>query len=72
MPSRSSRRSVVDAESISDAALHLFSERGYQATTMDDLGAALGIRGPSLYKHVRSKQDLLAGIMLETMNTLDP
>lgn len=70
MPSRSRRRSVVDAKSISDAALHLFSERGYQATTMDDLGAALGIRGPSLYKHVRSKQDLLAGIMLETMNTL--
>jgi AcrR family transcriptional regulator len=69
MPSRS-RRHPVDAESISDAALQLFSERGYQTTTMDDLGAALGIRGPSLYKHVRSKQDLLAGIMLQTMNTL--
>ncbi len=59
------RRSVIDAESISNAALRLFSDRGYQATTMDDLGAALGIRGPSLYKHVRSKHDLLVGHQLD-------
>jgi AcrR family transcriptional regulator len=64
------RRRVVGKSSISDAALELFADRGYQATTMDDIGAALGIRGPSLYKHVRSKQDLLVEIMLGTMNTL--
>src|ERR1700689_1565375 len=70
MAIRANRRSSIDAESISDAALRLFSERGYQATTMEDLGAVLGIRGPSLYKHVRSKQDLLVEIMLNTMNSL--
>jgi AcrR family transcriptional regulator len=48
----------------------LFAERGYQLTTMVDIGTALGIRGPSLYKHVASKQELLAEIMLETMTTL--
>jgi AcrR family transcriptional regulator len=64
------KRTAIDVEAISTAALGLFAQRGYQATTMDDIGAALGIRGPSLYKHVRSKQDLLAGIMLETMRTL--
>jgi AcrR family transcriptional regulator len=37
---------------------------------MVDIGAALGIRGPSLYKHVASKQGLLAEIMTETMTTL--
>jgi AcrR family transcriptional regulator len=50
--------------------LHLFAERGYRLTTMEDIGAALGIRGPSLYKHVTSKQELLAEIMTETMATL--
>jgi len=60
----------IDADTVSRAALTLFAKRGYQATTMDDIGAALGIRGPSLYKHVRSKQELLVGIMLETMDTL--
>jgi AcrR family transcriptional regulator len=60
----------VDADSILTAALTLFSERGYRATTMDDIGSAVGIRGPSLYKHVRSKHDLLVQIMVETMSTL--
>nr|MDT0665131.1 TetR/AcrR family transcriptional regulator [Micromonospora sp. DSM 115978] len=58
------------AAAIADAALRLFAERGYQATTMDDLGAAVGVRGPSLYKHVRSKQALLADLMTTTMETL--
>jgi AcrR family transcriptional regulator len=65
---RASRR--IDAEVIYHAALTVFARHGYQATTMDDIGAVLGIKGPSLYKHVRSKQDLLAGIMLGTMETL--
>ncbi len=39
---------------IRTAALELFTRLGYEATTMADLGAALGIRGPSLYKHVAS------------------
>jgi AcrR family transcriptional regulator len=37
---------------------------------MADIGAAAGIRGPSLYRHVHSKQDLLAEIMTGTMNEL--
>jgi AcrR family transcriptional regulator len=43
---------------------------GYEATTMADIGAELGIRGPSLYKHVPSKQDLLVQIMTGTINAL--
>ncbi|NKQ56103.1 TetR/AcrR family transcriptional regulator [Amycolatopsis sp. K13G38] len=52
------------------AALQLFTRHGYEATTMADIGAAVGIRGPSLYKHVASKQDLLAEIMVGTMQDL--
>jgi AcrR family transcriptional regulator len=48
----------------------LFAQFGYRSTTMADIGAALGIRGPSLYKHVGSKQDLLVQIMVGTMNAL--
>ncbi len=63
-------RAPVDARGVVNAALDLFADRGYRATTMADIGVALGIRGPSLYKHVRSKHDLLNAIMLETMHTL--
>jgi AcrR family transcriptional regulator len=52
--------------------LHLFAKHGYQLTTMADVGAAPGIRGPSLYKRVSSKQELLAEIMTETMTRRAP
>jgi AcrR family transcriptional regulator len=55
---------------IRTAALELFTRRGYEATTMADLGAEVGIRGPSLYKHVASKQDVLVDIMTTTMDAL--
>lgn len=55
---------------IRDAALDLFVRRGYEATTMADIGAAVGIRGPSLYKHVSSKQELFARLVVETMEHL--
>jgi AcrR family transcriptional regulator len=58
------------AAEIRDAALDLFAERGYAATTMADIGAAVGMRGPSLYKHVGSKQELLVQIMASTMDDL--
>lgn len=63
-------RSAIDADNIRAAALRLFAQFGYRSTTMADIGAALGIRGPSLYKHVGSKQDLLVQIMVGTMNAL--
>lgn len=58
------------AAEIRTAALELFTRLGYEATTMADIGAAVGIRGPSLYKHVSSKQDLLVEIMTGTMDAL--
>ena len=69
-PARPARPPVIDAVTIRVAALELFAAYGYRATTMADIGAALGIRGPSLYKHVQSKQDLLAEIMVDTITTL--
>ena len=51
---RASRR-----EALLDAAIQLFALRGYQAVTMDDIGAAVGMRGPSVYGHFSSKADLL-------------
>ncbi|GAA2339604.1 TetR/AcrR family transcriptional regulator [Dactylosporangium salmoneum] len=60
----------LEVAEIRRAALRLFAERGYRATTMADVGAAVGVRGPSLYRHVKSKQDLLVAVMIETMEAL--
>jgi AcrR family transcriptional regulator len=63
--------SVVTRRSlILESALELFATRGYQSTTMDEIGERVGIRGPSIYKHFRSKQDLLLVLMFQTMEQL--
>jgi AcrR family transcriptional regulator len=51
---------------VRDAALTLFAQWGYHGTTMSQIAAALGVRVPTLYSHIRSKQELLAEIMLTT------
>ena len=55
---------------VRDAALTLFAERGYHATSMRDIAAALNLQAPSLYNHVSAKQELLAEVMVETMEVL--
>jgi AcrR family transcriptional regulator len=61
---------AVDAEVVRAAALTLFAECGYRVTTMADIGAAVGIRGPSLYRYLSAKHDVLAEIMTATMTSL--
>jgi AcrR family transcriptional regulator len=52
-------------EQILDEAARLFSERGYHATSMRDIGEATGMLAGSLYAHIASKEDLLYQIVLE-------
>jgi AcrR family transcriptional regulator len=46
-------------EQLLAVAARLFCERGYHAVTMEEIGAAAGIAGPSVYNHFASKSDLL-------------
>jgi AcrR family transcriptional regulator len=50
-------------------AADLFRERGYRATTLDDIAARLGTSKPSLYTHFHSKDEMLAAISRETVET---
>lgn len=46
-------------------AARLFAEKGYHGAALSDIAKALGVKTPSLYAHVASKQDLLYEIMRE-------
>lgn len=63
---RARRRAVVDA------AAELFDAVGFHATSMDDVGAAAGISGPGLYRHVASKDDLLIAVFDRLWDRLRP
>jgi AcrR family transcriptional regulator len=42
-----------------ETAIRLFAARGYQAVSLDDIGAELGMAGPSLYHYYATKADIL-------------
>ncbi len=54
-------------ERILQEAVTLFYERGFTATTLDDIAHELGVTKPFIYTHFRSKTDLLAAICLPTI-----
>ena len=46
-------------DSLLDAAVALFNERGYEATSVDEVAGRLGITKSAIYHHVPSKVELL-------------
>jgi AcrR family transcriptional regulator len=49
-------------EQLLAAATELFGKRGFHAVSMEDIGAAAGISGPSVYRHFPSKAALMVAI----------
>jgi AcrR family transcriptional regulator len=49
-----------------DAAAKLFSTRGYVDTGIDDIGEAVGVTGPAVYRHFKSKEALLVAVLAST------
>ena len=47
-------------------ALRLFSKRGYDAVSVEQIASAVGIKAPSLYKHYKSKKDIFDAIFEDT------
>jgi AcrR family transcriptional regulator len=52
-------RPGYDLEALLRVAAGLFTERGYDGTSMDDLSRRLGISKSAIYHHVRTKEELL-------------
>jgi len=50
--------------SLLQAAARLFAERGFAGVSLEELGAAVGVSGPAVYRHFANKQALLAEILI--------
>lgn len=57
-------------EAALSAAVRLFAERGFQSVGMDDIGAASGISGPTLYHHFPGKSAILGHVVLRCLDAL--
>ncbi|HEX8004796.1 MAG TPA: TetR/AcrR family transcriptional regulator [Trebonia sp.] len=63
-------RNGTRREEILDAAARLFADRGYHGVSIDDIGAAVGMSGPGIYRHFASKEDVLAQMLLGISQSL--
>ncbi len=55
---------------ILDAAAQIFSEKGYHATSMQDIAAAVNLQKASLYHHINSKQEILVALLDQALDML--
>lgn len=55
---------------ILDAAAALFARHGFHGVSMDDIGAAVGISGPGLYRHFSGKTAVLTEMLLRISEQL--
>lgn len=72
-PSRRPREGHVAGYSVRSlvaVAAEVFNERGYDATSMEDLSAAAGISKSSFYHHVAGKEALLRGALERAVDGL--
>jgi TetR/AcrR family transcriptional regulator, cholesterol catabolism regulator len=53
-----------------DVAARLFHQKGYKATSLADIGQALGMNKASLYYYVRSKEELARRLILRASQRL--
>jgi AcrR family transcriptional regulator len=66
------RETVVDSrQEILRTAARLFQQRGYDATSMNDVAAALKLSKGGLYHHFQSKDEILFEIMNHAMEITD-
>lgn len=53
---------------ILDATSRILGDKGFDLMTMDDVANAVGISKPSLYKHFRSKEDLVGAALIRLID----
>jgi AcrR family transcriptional regulator len=55
-------------QAILDATTSILGSKGYDLMTMDDVAKAVGISKPSLYKHFKSKEELVGEALIRLID----
>ncbi|AZZ81867.1 TetR family transcriptional regulator [Gordonia alkanivorans] len=59
------------AEQIVRAATTLFQDAGYRNVSIEQIGAAVGLTGPAVYRHFPGKHDILVQALLTQVDLVD-
>ncbi|WP_194422384.1 TetR/AcrR family transcriptional regulator [Microbacterium abyssi] len=64
------RAKAERADALLHEAARLFAERGYSGVSLEDIGAAVGVSGPAVYRHFTGKQALLGAVLVKVSEDL--
>jgi AcrR family transcriptional regulator len=64
---KKSAKALATRRRLIDAAARMFADRGYENTSVRDLGNELGMTSGAIYTHFRNKADLLAAAVASTI-----
>jgi AcrR family transcriptional regulator len=64
------RAKAERSDAILHAAARLFAARGYSGVSLEDIGAAVGVSGPAVYRHYAGKQALLGAVLVKVSQDL--
>src|SRR2546421_11749377 len=56
---------------IQEVALELFTEQGYEATSLREIAERLGVTKAALYYHFKTKEDIVASFMEDRVAALE-
>jgi AcrR family transcriptional regulator len=69
-PVAATARGRFRRQRILDAAAELVAARGFHSVGVADIGAAAGVTGPAIYRHFRTKQDVLVALIERVVDQL--
>jgi AcrR family transcriptional regulator len=58
----------MSKQEILNAAAHIFGQKGYHATSMQDIAEAVNLKKASLYHHITGKQDILQEVLDQALD----
>ncbi len=69
-PTLRSRAKADRRQALLVAAASLFARSGFNGVSIEDLGAAVGVSGPAVYRHFSGKQAVLAALLVGASQNL--
>ncbi|TFD48790.1 TetR/AcrR family transcriptional regulator [Cryobacterium frigoriphilum] len=70
MPTLRSRAKASRRDALLTAAATLFARSGFNGVSIEDLGSAVGVSGPAVYRHFTGKQAVLSALLIGASDDL--
>ncbi|WP_419877102.1 TetR/AcrR family transcriptional regulator [Brevibacillus centrosporus] len=68
---RQERKRLATRKSIFDSAIHLFREKGYQATTVEEIAAKADVAKATFFKHFPKKYELIEEMIKQRRDKIE-